>query len=51
MRQNFINIKMFIKLGANKLSIEDLKAQLEKEKRVFKVPACAYGLYLSKVFY
>ena len=40
-----------LKVGAKKLSLEDLKAQLKKEKKVFKVPASPYGLYLSRVFY
>ncbi len=40
-----------LKVGEKKLSIEDLKAQLKKEKRVFKLPASPYGLYLAKVFY
>ena len=40
-----------LKVGEKKLSIEDLNAQLKKEKRVFKLPASPYGLYLAKVFY
>ena len=40
-----------LKVGTKKLSLVDLKAQLKKEKRVFKLPACAYGLYLAKVYY
>ncbi|WP_072682351.1 tRNA pseudouridine(38-40) synthase TruA [Arcobacter sp. LA11] len=40
-----------LKLSEGKLSIEDLKAQLKKEKRVFRIPASPYGLYLTKVFY
>ncbi len=40
-----------LKVGLGKLSLEDLQAQLKKEKRVFKVPASPYGLYLAKVFY
>jgi len=40
-----------LKVGEKKLSIEDLKAQLKREKRVFKLPASPYGLYLAKVFY
>jgi len=38
-------------LGQNKLSLDDLKAQLKKEKYIFRKPASPYGLYLSKVFY
>ena len=40
-----------LKVGINKLSIEDLKAQLNREKHIFKMPASPYGLYLTKVFY
>lgn len=40
-----------LKIGEKKFSKEDLKLQLKKEKRVFKVPASPYGLYLSKVYY
>lgn len=40
-----------LKVSEGKLSIEDLKAQLKKEKHVFKIPASPYGLYLTKVFY
>ncbi len=40
-----------LKLSEGKLSLEDLKAQLRKEKRVFRIPASPYGLYLTKVFY
>jgi tRNA pseudouridine38-40 synthase len=40
-----------LKLNEGKLSLEDLKLQLNKKKRVFRVPASAYGLYLTKVYY
>lgn len=40
-----------LKLSEGKLSLEDLKLQLEKEKRIFRVPASPYGLYLTKVYY
>ncbi len=40
-----------IRLGEGKLSLEDLKAQLKKEKYIFRTPASPYGLYLSKVSY
>ena len=40
-----------LKVGTGKLSLEDLKAQLNMEKHIFKIPASPYGLYLSKVFY
>lgn len=40
-----------LKVSEGKLSIEDLKAQLKKEKHVFKIPASPYGLYLTKVIY
>ena len=40
-----------LKVGQNRLSLEELEAQLKKEKRVFKLPASPYGLYLSKVIY
>lgn len=40
-----------IRVSEGKLSIDDLKAQLKKEKHIFKIPATPYGLYLTKVFY
>ena len=40
-----------LKIGEGKMSVEDLKAQLRKEKRISKIPASPYGLYLTKVFY
>lgn len=40
-----------IRLGEGKLSLEDLKAQLKKEKYIFRTPASPYGLYLTKVYY
>ena len=44
-------VGFLLKIGEEKLSIEDLKAQLNMEKRVSKNPATPYGLYLSKVYY
>jgi len=40
-----------LRVSEGKLSIEDLKAQIRKEKRVFRIPSSPYGLYLTKVFY
>ena len=40
-----------LKVGIGKLSIEDLEAQLDMKKHIFRLPASPYGLYLSKVFY
>lgn len=40
-----------LKVGEGKLSIEDLKAQLRKEKYIYRTPASPYGLYLAKVYY
>ncbi|PLY06412.1 MAG: tRNA pseudouridine(38-40) synthase TruA [Arcobacter sp.] len=40
-----------LKVGNGSLSIEDLKAQLNMDKHIFKIPASPYGLYLVKVFY
>ncbi len=40
-----------LKLNDGKLSLEDLKLQLEKKIYKFRVPASPYGLYLAKVHY
>ncbi len=40
-----------LKLNEGKLSLEDLRLQLNRKKRVFRVPASPYGLYLTKVYY
>jgi len=38
-------------LSNGKITLEELKSQINKEKRVYKTPANAYGLYLAKVYY
>ncbi|MCP4970866.1 MAG: tRNA pseudouridine(38-40) synthase TruA [Arcobacter sp.] len=40
-----------LKLNDGKLSLGDLKLQLEKKIYKFRVPASPYGLYLAKVHY
>jgi len=40
-----------LKVGIGKLSIDDLLLQLQMKKRVYKIPASPYGLYLAKVIY
>lgn len=40
-----------LKVSEDKLSLEDLKAQLDMKKYVFRLPASPYGLYLAKVYY
>jgi tRNA pseudouridine38-40 synthase len=44
-------VGFLIKVGEGKLLIEDLKAQLNKKKHIFRIPASPYGLYLTKVYY
>ena len=44
-------VGFLLKISEGKLSIEDLKKQLNMEKVVFRIPACANGLYLAKVIY
>ena len=44
-------IGFLLKISEGKLSIEDLKAQLSKQKNIHRIPALANGLYLSKVIY
>lgn len=40
-----------LRVSEDKLSLEDLKAQLDRKKHVFRIPASPYGLYLAKVYY
>lgn len=40
-----------LKVSEGKLSLEDLKAQLDMKKYIFRTPASPYGLYLAKVYY
>lgn len=44
-------VGFLLAISDRKLSIDDLKQQLAKEKRVHKLPALANGLYLAKVYY
>lgn len=44
-------VGFLLKISEGKLSIEDLKEQLDMKKIVFRTPASPYGLYLSKVYY
>ena len=44
-------VGFLLEISKGRLSIEDLKIQLSKEKHLFKVPAKPYGLYLAKVKY
>ena len=44
-------VGILLKISEGKLSIEDLKNQLEKKENKFRTPASPYGLYLAKVFY
>ena len=44
-------VGFLLKISQERLSIEDLKAQLNKEKHVHKFPADGNGLYLAKVIY
>jgi tRNA pseudouridine38-40 synthase len=44
-------VGFLLKVNEGKLSLEDLKAQLNLEKRILKTPAPANGLYLAKVYY
>ncbi len=44
-------VGFLLEISSKKLSKDDLKAQLDKKIKVFNKPACAYGLYLSKVLY
>lgn len=44
-------VGFLLEISEQKLSKSDLKAQLEKKKKVFNKPCSAYGLYLAKVLY
>ena len=44
-------VGFLLKISEGKLSIEDLKAQLNKQKNIHRIPALANGLYLAKVIY
>jgi len=44
-------VAFLLKINEGKLSIEDLKAQLNQEKQILKTPASPNGLYLAKVTY
>ncbi len=44
-------VGFLLKISDGRLSIEDLKKQLNKEKHVHKFPADGNGLYLAKVIY
>jgi len=44
-------VGFLLKISEGKLSLEDLKSQLKKEKNIHRLPALANGLYLAKVIY
>lgn len=44
-------VGFLLKVGEGKLSLEDLKNQLNRDKYIYRTPASPYGLYLAKVFY
>jgi tRNA pseudouridine38-40 synthase len=44
-------VGFLLKINEGKLSIEDLKNQLNCKKNVFKTPAVANGLYLARIKY
>ena len=44
-------VGFLLKISEGKLTINDLKTQLKKEKHISKYPADGTGLYLSKVIY
>ena len=44
-------VGFLLKVSEGKLSIDDLRIQLNKEKNIHRIPALANGLYLSKVIY
>ena len=44
-------VGFLLAINEGKLSIDDLKQQLNLEKRIFKLPAKANGLYLAKIKY
>lgn len=44
-------VGILLKISDGKLSLEDLKKQLEKKQNKFRTPASPYGFYLAKVYY
>lgn len=44
-------VGFLLQINKQKLTIEDLKRQLNLEKQIFKTPAPANGLYLAKIKY
>ena len=44
-------VGFLLKISEGKLSLDDLKTQLKKEKNIHRLPALANGLYLAKVIY
>ncbi|RXJ77305.1 tRNA pseudouridine(38-40) synthase TruA [Arcobacter sp. F155] len=44
-------VGILLKISDGKLTLEDLKKQLEKKQHKFKTPASPCGLYLAKVYY
>ena len=44
-------VGFLLAINNKKLTIEDLKKQLNLEKNIFKTPAKANGLYLAKIKY
>jgi tRNA pseudouridine38-40 synthase len=44
-------VGFLLAINDKKLTIEDLKKQLRLEKRIFKMPVIANGLYLTKIKY
>ncbi len=40
-----------LRVSQGRLTIDDLKAQLDKKKYLYKIPASPYGLYLTRVYY
>lgn len=44
-------VGFLLAIDDNKFSIEDLKAQLNREKKLYNKPALGNGLYLAKVIY
>ena len=44
-------VGFLIAINNKKLTIEDLKKQLNCEENIFKTPISPNGLYLSRIFY
>ena len=44
-------VGFLIAIYDKKLTIEDLKKQLNCEKNIFKTPITPNGLYLARIFY